>query len=97
MIGHTGVLFNQMIDVLDTAMYTMESSFFENESIGKHFRQTTNFYDALTVSYHKDELCYERQKREPLYEGSPETVSDKLKEILNCFFYIEEYTNTGKV
>ncbi len=85
MIGHTEQLFIQMIRILnrmDDMLYRQESIYFENGSIGKHFRHIINFYDELLDAYYSGELCYEHRKRESVYEEFPKVAARRLREII---------------
>ncbi len=93
MIGHTELLFDQMIRILDridAGLYRKESVYFENGSVGKHFRHIINFYDELIEAYHSGVLCYENRKRESVYEEFPKVASRRLGEIIEVLPSLED-------
>ncbi len=73
----------RMLDRMDDTLYRQESNYFENGSIGKHFRHIINFYDELLDAYQSGELCYENRKRESVYEEFPKVAARRLREIID--------------
>lgn len=83
-----------LLSSLKKEEYTKPLEIFNGSSIGQHFRHILEFY--ITLIEQKDgEICYDKRKRELVYEIDIASTLDKFKDIVSFVQNMDEHRSVS--